>query len=128
MTQISILEHDETIHLDDNHLGALYAQLGESNADSVVSRALEELANRLSLIERSYYRQDLDALAKAAKGLVGIADQIGMPGLAISASNVTSLAKGTDTPALAAALARLVRIGDRSLAAIWEIQDLNGSL
>lgn len=128
MTQVCILEHDEAIQLDDDHLGALYAQLGESHADSVVSRALEELANRLSLIERSYYRQNLAALAKASKGLIGIADQIGMPGLATAAGNVSDLAQSADEPALSAALARLVRIGDRSLAAIWEVQDMNGSL
>lgn len=127
MAQISVLAHDDAVQLDADQLGALYAQLGEASADTVVSRALEELANRLSLIERSYYQNNRGAVAKAAKGLVGIADQIGMTSLSRSAEAVTQLAQGRDEPALAAALARLVRNGDRSLTAIWEIQDLNGS-
>lgn len=127
MAQISVLVHDEAVQLDGDQLGALYAQLGEASADTVVSRALEELANRLSLIERSYYKNDRAALAKSSRGLIGIADQIGLSGLSQVAGTVAALAKGSDDPALAATLARLVRLGDRSLTAIWEIQDLNGS-
>lgn len=128
LEQITVLAHDEAIKLDSDQLGSLYAQMGETRAETVVCRALEELANRLSLIERSYYRNDAAALAKASKGLIGIADQIGMESLSKVAADVVTLANGTDGPALAAALARLVRLGDRSLTAIWEIQDLNGSL
>lgn len=125
---VSVLMHDEIVDLDMDQLGVLYAELGESNADAVVCRALEELANRLSLIERSYYQSDLQALAKAARGLVGIADQIGMKKLSGIARTVSDLSKVGDVPALAATLARLVRMGDRSLAAIWEVQDMNGAL
>ncbi|MGB1234390.1 MAG: hypothetical protein ACPG5U_01500 [Planktomarina sp.] len=128
MENISVLTHDETVDLDTEQLGALYAQLGESNADAVVCRALEELANRLSLIERSYYQSDFPALAKAARGLVGIADQVGMKKLSVIAKTVADLSKAGDAPALSATLARLIRMGDRSLAAIWEVQDMNGAL
>lgn len=116
------------MELDSDKLGALYAELGQAQADGIVCRALEELANRLSLIERCYYKGDRPGLAKAAKGLIGIADQIGMQGLGQTARNVSELAQGSDDPALSAALARLVRMGDRSLTTIWEAQDMNGIL
>lgn len=128
MADITVLAHDEAVQLDADQLGLLYGQLGEDQADTVICRALEELANRLSTIERAYYQDDRPALAKAARGLIGVADQVGMPGLATIASSVGGLAHGQDDPALAAALARLVRLGDRSLAAIWEVQDLGGAI
>lgn len=127
MVKIAVLAHDEAVQLDSEQLASLYAQMGEANADLVVSRALDELANRMSLIERCFYQNDYTGLAKAARGLVGIADQVGMTSLAAVARNVSDLSKETDSPALAAALARLVRLGDRSLTAIWEIQDMNAS-
>ncbi len=123
-----MLTHDEAVQLDADQLGLLYGQLGEDKADTIVCRALEELANRLSTIERAYYQGDRPALGKAARGLIGVADQVGMLGMAAIASNVGALAQGQDDPALAAALARLVRLGDRSLAAIWEVQDMGGAI
>lgn len=128
LDKICVLTHDESVELSSDQLGALYAQLGEESADAVVCRALEELANRLSLIERSFYQSDFPGLSKAARGLVGIAEQVGMQRLADVAKDVHALAEHSDGPALAAALARLVRLGDRSLTAIWEVQDMNGAL
>ncbi|MEO0357207.1 MAG: hypothetical protein AAF386_02715 [Pseudomonadota bacterium] len=128
MENIAVITFDEGVQLDSDQLGALYSHLGSEEADVVVCRALEELANRLSLIERSYYQSDFTGLAKATRGLVGIADQVGMKKLANVAQDVVVLAQDSDSPALAAALARLVRLGDRSLTAIWEVQDLNGAV
>lgn len=124
--KISVLSHDEPVFLDQEQLNMLYAQLGAANADGVVCRALEELANRLSLIERSYYQNNRPALLKAARGMIGIADQMGMKGLSDAAAQVVGCCGKTDEPALAATLARLVRLGDRYLTAIWDVQDMNG--
>lgn len=121
-----MLAHDEPVRLDSDRLGDLYSEMGESGAETVVCRALEELANRLSLVERAFYQEDRTKLTKAARGMIAIADQVGMVGLAQVARDVATCAEGRDDPALAATLARLVRQGDRSLAAIWDVQDLNG--
>ncbi len=128
MADITVLAHDEAVQLDQDQLGLLYGQLGEQQADTVICKALEELANRLSSIERAFYQDDRAALAKAARGLVGVADQIGLQDFATIATDVSKLALRKDDPALAAALARLVRLGDRSLAAIWEVQDMGGAV
>lgn len=107
-------------------LGALYAQLGPAQAEDMVCRALEEVARRLTNCE-AYYRQgEWAKLRKDTRALIAIADQIGMAVLARVAANVTECIDAQDANALAATLARLFRIGERSLTAIWDIEGLPG--
>ncbi|MEL6519533.1 MAG: hypothetical protein AAFQ66_01120 [Pseudomonadota bacterium] len=115
---------DETVRLDPDKLGALYFQLGETGAETVVCRAMEELAIRLKELSNLMAGDDFERMAKISRSLVGIAEQIGMTTLARVARDVSLCASRRDGPALAATLARLERIGDRSLTAIWDLQDL----
>lgn len=123
--QVTRLLQTEKIRLDQDQLSELYAQLGESGAEDVVCRAIEELAVRLSHCERHWREKDYQALRKGARSLIAIAEQIGMVALARVAADVTVAADNGDYPALAATLFRLVRIGERSLMAVWDLQDLS---
>ena len=111
--------------LDQDRLGTLYDQLGEAGAESVVCRAMEELAARLAQCNMLWHRKHLDHLRKNARSLIAIADQIGMHRLAHVARDVTSCIDTADEIALAATLSRMMRIGERSLTAIWSMQDFN---
>ena len=57
--------------------------------------------------------------------VIAISDQIGMRMLSRVASDVTQAIDSTDVVAIAATLARLLRIGESSLTAIWDSQDLS---
>lgn len=114
----------ETVHVDQDRLGALYAQLGEAGAEDVVCRAMEELALRLSHCGRLYAIENWDDLRKCARSLIAISDQIGMHILAHVAGDVINSIDASDRVATAATLARLVRIGEQSLTAIWDLQDI----
>ena len=128
LENVCLLNHDEPLILDCATLGRLYAEMGEVRADAALARALAELANRLAVIERSFYDGDIPVLAKSARGLVAITEQIGLQTLAQVAGDVAYLAQRRDLTALAAALARLVRLGDQSITAIWDVQDMNGAV
>lgn len=124
MEHIRVLAQDEPVQLDPDRLQSLYDQLGEAGAEDVVCRAMEELAVRLSLIER-LFRQDRKAeLRKAARSLTGIADQIGMNALCRVACDVCNCVDANDPVALAATLSRLLRIGERSLTEVWDMQGI----
>lgn len=98
-------------------------QLGEAGAEDVVCRALEELAVRLSHTERCYREARSGDLRKSARSLVAISDQIGMQMLSRVAADVAVCVDRGDAVALAATLSRLLRIGERSLSEIWDLQD-----
>ncbi|MCH2076385.1 MAG: hypothetical protein MK180_05780 [Rhodobacteraceae bacterium] len=125
MENVIVLAHDEAVRMDGQAISALTAQLGEAGAEGVINKAMEEVANRLSLIERCYYKQENDVLWKSAKGLISIAEQIGLMELAVSAQAVADCAQHDDKVALAAVVNRLVRMGDRSLTAVWDISDIS---
>lgn len=125
MTEPAILLHEEVVRLDPDRIGALYNQLGDVGAENVVCRAMEELAIRMSDLPPLLRKNDLTQLAKIARSLVGIAEQIGMMTLARVARDVATCAHNGDLAALGATMARLSRIGDRSLAAVWDMQDMS---
>ncbi len=110
--------------MNPDRLEELYSKLGEAGAEDVVCRALEELAVRLSQTELSHREGCSADMRKAARSLVGIADQIGMHMLSRVAADVVACADAHDPVAVAATLSRLMRIGERSLSEIWDLQDM----
>ncbi len=114
---------DETACLDHDQLGSLYAQLGAVGAEDVVRRTMEELALRLTHAERQYRSCEFDALRKSAASLIAIAEQIGMQKVSMVAEDVAISVDQGDEVALAATLSRLLRVGEGSLTAMWDLQD-----
>lgn len=124
MEFVKVLEQDESVRLDPDRLQALYEQLGETGAEDVVCRAMEELALRMSIVERMYREDRLSEMHKALRSLTAIADQIGMWTLCRVAGDVSRCADTGDPVALAAVLSRMLRIGERSLSEIWDLQGM----
>jgi hypothetical protein len=60
-----------------------------------------------------------------ARSLIAIAEQIGMSDLARVAGDVTATCDSEDGVAQAATLFRMIRMGDRSLTAVWNLRDLS---
>lgn len=116
----------EQVSVDQDRLGALYSQLGEEGAEDVVCRALEELALRLSHSNTLYRDGQWVALRKNTRSLIAIAEQIGMRVLARVAADVTICIDQGNSIATAATLSRLIRVGERSLTAVWDTQDIPG--
>lgn len=123
--EVSALRHEEGVRLDPDRIGALYGELGHAAAESVVCRAMEELAVRISDIRRFHEAGDVEAVQRSGRLLAKVAEQVGMTSLARVAADVCDSAEMRDPAALGATVARLVRIGDRSLTAIWDLQDLS---
>lgn len=123
MEQIRLLAPAERVRLDHERLQALYDEMGDSGAEDVVCRAMEELAVRLAKAEKLHRRGDHAELRRLVKSLVGIADQIGMSKLARVASDVAFCIEIRNQVALGATFSRLLRIGERSLSAIWDAEE-----
>jgi len=122
MDQVMLMTREEAVRLDPDRLEQLVGQLGRTQAEELVCRALEELAVRLSHLERMYRRGDGSELRKGARALAGIADQVGMCALSRVAVDVVACIDDRDEVALAAVLGRLVRVGERSLTEVWSMQ------
>ncbi|WP_434289529.1 hypothetical protein [Celeribacter sp. SCSIO 80788] len=119
---VSKLRPDGTVEVDRDRLDQLYNQLGTSGADGVVSRAMEELAVRLAKVESGYRKGQFAEMQRAARSMIAISEQIGMVTFARVAGDVSALALTEDSTALAACVERLMRIGENSLLAVWDLQ------
>ena len=113
----------EQVNIDRDQLEILYSSMGEANAEDAVSRAIEELAMRMSDCERLYKEARWAELRRNARSLVGIAEQVGVCTLSRVARDVINCIDIGESTALAATLSRMIRIGERSLSAIFLAQD-----
>lgn len=119
------LQFNESVRLDRSQLEVLYQNLGPVGADKVVAHALDELGQTLELAGAQYREGEIDPLRGSVRNIVALAQQVGMTLLARVARDVLELSHTYDAPAFGAAMARLERIGEGSLVAVWDLQDLS---
>jgi hypothetical protein len=120
MAQISALAISEAVRVDSRRVAEIVAELGETSAQHVIGLALEQLAAALTAVEGALNDNDLAQAAAHAERMSRLAWQIGLLSLAGVAMDLGSTAERGDVPALAAIRARLLRVGNRSLTAIWD--------
>lgn len=111
---------EEAVEFDAGRISALFADLGAEGAHATIARAMDALTARLSVLQAAG-PDAFEARAKAARRLVGIAEGIGMTTLAAAARAAADAAGQGDAAADAATAARLMRVADRSLAAIADV-------
>lgn len=111
--------------MDPAQIETLCADLGRSGAENVICRAMEELAQRLCALQEQAMSGPREDLHKGLRALAAIADQIGLCSLSRVAHDVMACIELGDVVAEAATLARLARIGERSLTALWDINEFS---
>ncbi len=83
--------------------------------------AIEEMVVCLAAIEAAWASGEFSRLAGALKSAKVLAERTGLPDVAHVAEEAEGLLGGFDEVALAAVVARLVRVGETSLATLLEI-------
>lgn len=120
MSKIAILSMNDAIRIDLQRLEQIVRELGEDCAAQVIGAALEELARSLRRTVLAAQERDLGAVVAHADQLSRLAWQVGLVTLAGVAIDVGACAERRDATALASTVARLDRIGNRSLTQIWD--------
>ncbi len=114
----------ETVCLDGEKLEEICLRLGYRGGEEAICAAMEELAMLLQQAGKLLQAGETGALEDVARRVHGSAERIGMVALARVAGEVVALAAGYDPAALGAVAARMRRLGEQSLLAIWDRQDL----
>ena len=107
-------------------IARLFAERGEAAAEPVIGGAMDELSQRFLKAETFHRACRFGDLARLTRSMVGVAEGIGFNGVAHAASQVTDCALNRDATALAATMARLGRLTEQSLAAIWDLDPGHG--
>ena len=120
MSKIAILSMNDAIRIDLQRLEQIVRELGEDCAAQVIGAALEELARALRRTVLAAQERDLGAVVNPADQLSRRAWPVGLVTLAGVAIDVGACAERRDATALGSTVARLERIGNRSLTQIWD--------
>ncbi|MEX0369293.1 MAG: hypothetical protein AB3N09_01590 [Tateyamaria sp.] len=123
LSTVTQIQLHESVQVNQDRLDALYGEMDPISAEDVVCRAMEELALRMAHCDRLFRKGEHEDLRRSAKSLIAIADQVGMDVLARVARDVVTCVEAGDETAMAATLGRLLRTGEGSLTAIWDLQD-----
>jgi len=123
--QVATISFADKVRVDTARLNAICDQMGRQKGEDAICVAMEDLAALLHSATQAWKQCDMDALEPTARQVSGIADRIGLVTLAAAAGDVSALCASHDDAALAATMARMTRLGEGSLIAIWEAQELS---
>ena len=120
MGNLKVLAVQEPVRIDARRLAEIVDELGEAAAQAIICAALEQMATGLAATRDAALAGDTAELSERAEQLSRLAWQVGLPSLAGVAVDVMDCAERRDAIGLAATLARMMRIGNRSLTEIWD--------
>jgi hypothetical protein len=118
------LQHDEPTRFDADRLEALCLALGDAEAEAAVADALARIATLIGDLDWLIAATHPSLLRLCLESLARDADMIGMTTLAHVAEAAADCLDRDDA-ARSAALARLRRIGERSILAVWDLDDMS---
>jgi hypothetical protein len=125
VTLIFDLRPAERIIIDSAQLEELFRRLGDRGAEAFVMEAVEAISDLLAEVDGFVRRGELTRIAPRAQQVSRISAEIGLTSLARVARDMGITASRGDTVSYRAVWERLVRIGDRSLAQVWELPGLS---
>ncbi len=123
--EVAALSMEEPARFDPECLETLCRKIGEVRAEAEVALALHRISEGLPKLP-GLLNRDEHAFLREVDQVARDAEMIGMSTLARVAQSVLDNFKLADHVALAATLARLERVGERSIHAVWDLEDLSG--
>ena len=123
---VTRLEMKERVSLDRAPIEDMVRVLGVERAETLVGGAMEEMAVWMARAEKLWRTGKIEELGRLAARVAPVAERLGMPLLGRVAREVVEQTQGTDQAALGATTLRMVRVGEGSLVAIWDLQDTIG--
>lgn len=121
-----MLRQSEPLRMDAERLASVYLELGEARAQTTMARAMDEITVALARLKGLVRAGRLGQLADVAQSMRDIAEPLGLNSLARVAHDLADLSARRDPVALAAVMARMDRVVERTLKMVWDLQDLSG--
>lgn len=125
VTLVYEIRPSERIVIDPAALEVLFRRLGDRGAEAFVMRTVEAISDILAEVDGLIRSGRLQEIAPKAQQVSRLSLDIGLTSLARVARDMGIAARGGDLVAHRAVWERLVRIGDRSLAQVWELPGLS---
>lgn len=125
MAQLLNFRPAERVVIDPACLEGLCRRLGARGAEAFVSERVEEISERLADIDWLQRQNLLAEVPADAARVARLCAEIGLVSLGRAARDLAQVALSGHPATCAAVWERVVRIGDRSLAQVWELPGLS---
>ncbi|WP_139103213.1 hypothetical protein [Pararhodobacter sp. CCB-MM2] len=103
----------------------LFKRLGDRGAEGFVMQTVETISDILAEVDAFVRHEAYDEIPPRAQQVSRLCAEIGLTSLARVSRDMAISARRQDMVAFRAVWERLVRIGDRSLAMVWEMPGLS---
>lgn len=125
MTQVVAFRPNDRAIIDGARLDTLVRDLGTGGAEAHVIERVEEISDRLAEIDWVQRQGIALEIQTSARRIATLSAEIGLVSLARVALDLAAAAAQGEVPAYRAVWERVVRIGDRSLAQVWDAPGLS---
>lgn len=122
---VAVLRCQDAFLMDPVPLISLFDEMGEPEAEALICRALEDIAQRLDRLQDSRSSGNFETVASPARRIAVIATQIGLTSIAVAADHVAVAACSQNGVALGATLARLERAFDAAVSEVWQFRQFD---
>ncbi|MGR3714266.1 MAG: hypothetical protein ACU0A6_14240 [Shimia sp.] len=122
MTHVSQLHFNEAAHVNEDDLTRLYIKMDYRQAERTIIAAIDALSQGLAEAETACSEGTDRDLMAACRKTARAAQQLGMAKIATVARDVRVALHQDDQHAAQATLARLLRMGEPSMRALWQIK------
>ena len=123
MEHVKLNLPDEHSCLDIKPILSICRNLAVPQAAELLCREMEQLAALLTERQKGYAKSEYRVVRQKLDELEAFSKLIGLPVLERVARDVQNCIEVYDPVALSATMSRLLRMGEQSLTAIWDLQD-----
>ena len=121
MTIVTMMERKERVEIDQAQLFQQFNLQADRDRHDLIFDVVEDIARILGRAETQYLKTDYDNLRDSFGSVVTLTQKFGFGHLSRVAQDVKFCVDGNDLVAASSTFQRLLRVGEQSLFAIWDM-------
>ena len=121
MTIVTMMARKECVEIDQAQLFQQFNLQADRDRHDLIFDVVEDIARILGRAETQYLKTDYNDLRDSLDSIVTLGRQFGFGHLSRVAQDVKFCVDGNDLVAVSSTFQRLLRVGEQSLFAIWDM-------
>ena len=121
MTIVTMMERKECVEIDLAQLFQQFNLQADRDRHDLIFNIVEDIARILGRAETQYLKTNYDNLRDSLDSVATLAQKFGFGHLSRVAQDVKVCVDGNDLVAVSSTFQRLLRVGEQSLFAIWDM-------
>ena len=121
MTIVTMMERKECVEIDQAQLFQQFNLEADRDRHDLIFDVVEDIAKILGRAEAQYLKMDYNDLCESLDNIITLGRKFGFGRLSRVAQDVQACVDANDFVAVSSTFQRLLRIGEQSLFAIWDM-------